>query len=151
MNDSIRSRFYEKILITDKNGCMRWIAGKFPNGYGCFKLNGKSVGAHRLSYQIHKGDIPPEMCICHKCDNKWCVNPLHLFIGTINDNVQDKVKKGRSVFGSKNGRTKLTEKDVIEIRKEINEGIDQRIIAKKYKIGQTTVSHIKQNQTWRHI
>lgn len=88
-------RFFDKILKTES--CWIWTGGSRGNGYGAFKLNGKVVDAHRVSYMIHKGDIPDHKLICHTCDNRSCVNPDHLFIGTHSDNMQDCKSKGRLV------------------------------------------------------
>jgi hypothetical protein len=94
---TVEERFFEKVNITDS--CWIWIGTPNRDGYGRMSVNKKQYLAHRLSYQIHKGEISNDLCVCHTCDNPSCVNPEHLWIGTHQNNVTDKVNKNRHAKG----------------------------------------------------
>lgn len=159
-------RFLAKIQKTDS--CWIWIGNYINSGYGIFWYNGKQTTAHRFSYTFYKGPIPTRMDVCHTCDNKKCVNPNHLFLGTHEENLKDMKKKGRSATGDKSGirkhpeiirrgenhiGAKANDKQVIEIRSLYDTGIIRNIceLARKFQLGQTTVRHIVKRDTWTHI
>jgi len=94
---SPKERFFKYITLT--NNCFEWNGSKDSNGYGLFGINHKLVRAHRFSFELFNGSIPPGLDVLHKCDNPCCVRPDHLFLGTDKDNVKDREEKGRGRKG----------------------------------------------------
>ena len=108
-NVSLSERFWQKVKASD--GCWEWLGSKNPKGYGTIQRNGLGTNvASRVSWELHFGDIPDGLFVCHHCDNPGCTNPEHLFLGTNKDNQQDSKRKGRrsDQRGEKNGNSKLT-------------------------------------------
>lgn len=130
--------------------CWEWTGCLSKKGYGWCCIIGLPQSAHRASWTIHNGKIPSGKHVLHKCDNRKCVRPSHLFIGTQVDNVADMDSKGRraSFVGTQNPRCKLTREQVIEIYLSDRAGLD---IAKQYRIAPQTVSAIKSGQNWSHV
>ena len=141
-------RFREKYKVDNKTGCWMWTSTVCGNGYGHIWDNGKQEKAHRISWEIHNGKIPEGMVICHKCDTPLCVNPYHLFVGTVIDNIKDRDKKNRQAKGEKQGISVLTDETAKQILKA--EG-KQEDIAERYGTTQQQVSRIKNRKTWKHI
>jgi hypothetical protein len=150
-------RFWSKV---DKSGggdtCWNWTAYCQPTGYGQIGLNGAIKLAHRISYRIAYGDIPDGLCVCHTCDNRKCVNPQHLWLGTHADNMRDRDNKGRGgnvdTRGEKHGRARLTASQVIEIRRRYAAGgIFQYELAKEYGVSRQLIGFIVNRKLWSHI
>jgi len=142
---------FEKHVIR-KEGCWGW-NGKDSKGYPrmtCRKALGANLG-HRASWIIHKGPIPDDLCVLHKCDNKICSNPDHLFLGTNMDNVNDMLSKKRNPIGTKVGTSKLTHENVVEIKKSLFNGVKASELARKFKVSANLIGHIKNNKTWKHV
>ena len=136
------------IIYKDYTGCFIVVShrAKPSEKYLTFMRDGKSNWSiHRWMYQKHKGQIPEGLFVCHTCDNPRCVNPDHLFLGTQKDNQRDSIKKERNAKGEKQGHSKLTEKDIMGIRK-LN--LIQEEIAKIYNTTQANISRIKTRQSW---
>lgn len=134
-------RFDDKIEYTDT--CWLWRAGKDRWGYGQFRYKGKTRSAHRIAYKLYVGEIPEGMFVLHKCDNPICVNPKHLFLGTLKDNSQDMVKKGRNNTGK--GSAKLTKEEVVQIRKSPESGV---ILAKMFRVTPSNISLVRNRKSW---
>lgn len=138
--------------VNDK--CWEWTGDIRENGYGRFWLNNKSVPAHRYSYELYFGKVPTDLFVLHRCDNPKCVNPNHLFLGTIKDNIQDMITKGRSPNqkGENNPAAKLTENDVLKIREIYATGeYLQKEIAKMFNMPLSSINQVIRGKRWKHL
>lgn len=136
--------------------CIVWIGPKNKDGYGMFQptpnCKKEHILMHRWAYWKHVSmEISSNDVIRHSCDNPACINPNHLIKGTHNDNVQDRVSRQRSAVGEVNGRSKLTEENVKEIKADINKGKLKTDIAKKFGITRRTVKFIEDGKIWKHL
>ena len=151
LDEQLLDRFWEKVDKRGENECWEWLGSKDKNGYGQIAVNSIVTKAHRLSWELCSNDeIPEEMLICHRCDNPSCINPNHLFLGNQSDNMIDMLRKNRGKHpkGENHYNAKLTEKDVLEIRKLINLNKSCYEIGKMFKVSKSAISHIKFNRTW---
>ena len=115
-------------------------------------MDGKQIGAHAYSWMITNGDIAKGKWILHKCDNPSCVNPEHLFTGTYRDNIDDMVNKSRHGLGERNGRAKLSEKKVVQIRDLYSSGkFTHDHLSEKFKVSPALISCIITKKLWKHI
>jgi hypothetical protein len=137
-----------------ENECWNWKKSKNKKGYGQFGIgHGTCYPAHRISYELYIGKIPRNMLVCHSCDNPSCVNPSHLWLGTIQQNNIDRDNKGRFVkqIGINHPGCKLTEEIVREIKKRIKTGEPMTYIARDLNINYSTIANIKYGSAWNHI
>ena len=142
---TLKERFESKFLPEPNSGCWLWVGGLTDIGYGGFWVNGRTLGAHRVSYELYIGPIGDKK-VLHKCDNRCCVNPNHLFLGTSQDNSNDMVEKNRQARGESCGNSKLTKKDVEKIRQS---DLSSRKLAEMFDISKTNILDIKNNKIWR--
>lgn len=156
--DDLVSSFYDRVDFypdTQDVECWGWLGQTDDKGYGRIrdKSSGEVYKSHRLSWTIHKGDIPDGMCICHKCDNPACSNPEHLFVGTQADNVSDMMNKGRGkkAHGEGHAGAKLTELDVAFIRHWMKCGYNNSEIAEVFPVNDRSISNIKIGKTWARV
>lgn len=144
-------RFWAMVEKTDS--CWLWTGAKHEFGHGIFVTDENLHRvAHRISWTFQNGPIPEGLCVLHNCpggDNPSCVNPTHLFLGTLTDNTQDMIKKGRSKFYGT--AAKLTSDKVVEIRARYAVGdITKKQLATEYRIHPSMVDHIISRRRWKH-
>ncbi len=147
---SVSDRLFSNIKKAP-SGCIEWTGHILGSGYGKITSMGKTLLTHRVSYEICVGQIPDDMCVCHHCDNRCCVNPMHLFLGTDLDNARDRSSKGRSCFGERSPHAKLSIRSVSEIRRLAREGVSQRNIARLFDVSQASVQRIACFKTWKRV
>jgi hypothetical protein len=147
-------RFWERVQKGD--GCWLWTGSISDTGYGKACIgHQRTMNAHRLSYVLTFGNIPDDMFVCYKCDNRQCVNPNHLFLGTPTANVHDMDQKGRRItpskLGEKNPAAKITFEIAEKIRAEYSQkNLTMTQIGQKYGITGAQVNHIVKFVHWRH-
>lgn len=132
--------------------CWEWTGHLDTKGYGKLRIDGKTTGAHRISWVLYNSQITSSDFICHHCDNPPCVNPMHLFKGSNMDNVRDAQSKGRysGMPGTANPSCKLSLDDVLYIRNN-SKTMTAIALAEKFSISPSTISCIIHRRIWRHI
>lgn len=153
------NRFWAEVEILKSNQCWEWTAGN-DGKYGSFGIcrNGKTITlkSHRVAYFIAFAVDAGALDVCHHCDNPPCCNPEHLFIGTRSDNLQDMIRKNRRVWkgmpGETNHRAKLSDSQVLDIRKRYSEGeFSQRAAALEFDVAHSLISRIVIGSAWPHL
>lgn len=161
--DHAVTRFLRKIRVADiaGDGCWHWEGAVQENGYGRFNADGKPTGAHRAAYSLFIGEIPSGADVCHACDNRRCVRPDHLFVGSRSDNMADALKKGRLSRGEKHAHAvlngvripaaKLSPDHVRTISARLTAGHKPSAIAEDFGVTQHAIIAIQRGRTWTHI
>jgi len=143
-------RFWAKVSKGEPNVCWPWLGAKKPKGYGNVRINKRYLIAHRVAYELTNGPIPEGLVVMHSCDNPSCCNPAHLSPGTVLENTEDMITKGRGnfehgnrCFGQRNCNATLSSKQVDELRSMYVRGqVKQSELAVKFGISQAAVSAI---------
>lgn len=164
MNGTLEQRFWDKVIPEPNSGCFLWIGGLSKVGYGVIgRGGGRSAGvvyAHRLSFELTYGPIPEGKEICHRCDNRACVNPAHLFLGSRADNMRDAASKGRlspqahperQRRGENHPNALLNDAVVRSIRRLRSKGQSYSEIANRHSIPKSLVAQVAARKTWRHV
>ncbi|HEV7673080.1 MAG TPA: HNH endonuclease [Candidatus Angelobacter sp.] len=152
MKLTIRERFLAKVCPDRESGCWLWRGMVIASGYGMVRFERKMYMAHRLAWKLFRGEIAPGLVVCHKCDVRACVNPEHLFVGTMMDNMRDMKQKGRNPHGDKHSRSKLTAEKVSRIKRMLAEDrMNMSEIAREYGVTPATIGCIARGTSWRHV
>ena len=143
---SLAVRFWSKVdKSAGPDDCWLWCGGRLVGGYGSFMISKRphvKTTAHRAAMIITAGPINAGLYVCHRCDNRACVNPAHLFLGTPTDNMRDAALKGRTRRGSAHPFSKLTEKQVDEMKRLRSGGSLLRVLSKRFGVAESAVSRI---------
>lgn len=146
------SRFLKRVseITPNERGCLIWSGAKDGNGYGTLQYRKRTFLAHRYAYEQHIGAIPAGMLVCHRCDTPPCVNTEHMFLGTLQDNMDDRNSKSRQAKGERGGRTKISEQAVREIKAN-HKNVSALELAARFGISRCQVYVIRSGLSWRHI
>lgn len=142
-------RFMRRVNKMTGTACWDWMRPA-PIGYGQLYWNGTPIGTHRISYRIFRGQVG-QMHVCHTCDRRACVNPDHLFLGTNQDNIRDRVKKGRSRRGQNHPRSVLKRADVVEARAMYLGGMSTSKIGERFGVDAETAGNAISGRSWSHV
>jgi hypothetical protein len=148
-------RFWRYVMPEPNSGCWIWIGSLAPSGYGQIrdKEADRPETAHRASWRINRGPIPEGMHVLHHCDQRWCCNPDHLFLGTNNDNIQDSAGKGRrkgkrAAVGEQQAAAKLTD-DIVRYIRASNDKL--RVLAERFGVTETLISMVRRRKIWKNV
>jgi hypothetical protein len=151
MNPITKERIENKVERIPEGGCWVWIGTTTVRGYGQIISNNRKHYAHRASYEAFIGEIPKGMHVCHACDNVYCVNPAHLFLGTQKQNLEDMARKGRSTKGERNPMSKLNKEDVKDIKHLFSTGLSDSEISIEFGVCRQTINNIRNGKVWKNV
>lgn len=151
MTQSLQRRFEAKFVVAE-SGCWLWTAAQNGVGYGKIGITRKSVrDAHRVSWELYRGDIPSGMLVLHRCDVKLCVNPEHLYLGNKTRNALDAVERGQNAVGAQCSFAKLTNTDVKFIRRAYTAGVRVRDLMSKFNVSESVIYRCVRRESYRNV
>jgi hypothetical protein len=160
MNVDLFRSFMEKVEQISVGNCWLWKGALSSNGYGSYWLGPRGkrkwYTAHKASWILHKGPVTGGLNVLHRCDNRACVNPSHLFLGTQSENIKDMVSKKRGNYenrarGTLNKASKLKDSDIPKILEEYTLGENKSALSRKYGVTRRAIHLIIENLTWKHV
>lgn len=147
-DEEAKAFFWANVDKTDK--CWLWRGSVTTDGYGRYMYQKKGYSTHRLSWWLHHGELPPSMDVLHTCDNRLCINPAHLYLGTDVENARDCIARGRAnkPKGEQHPRAKLNTAKVIAIRAS---NLPDKPLAKSYGVAPSLIYAVRARRIWRHV
>jgi len=149
------AKFWSQIKVGGVDDCWPWTGTTDNVDYGAFYLKGNGqYKSHRVAYALSRGYIPRHRLVLHTCDNPSCCNPCHVYAGTFSDNMLDKISRKRSwcTKGEGNPQSKLTNKDVLEIRRLYDEGnVSMKKLGKQFSVTTANINNVVQGKSWKHL
>jgi hypothetical protein len=142
-------RFWERVVKADGDGCWEWTGARLPSGYGYLWNGAAREYAHRFAWRLEHGPIPPGLEVRHRCDNRACVR--HTLLGTHAENMADMVARGRNPKGEATRLAKLTEDNVMELRRRVAAGEPAAAVGREFGICDTQASRIARGLRWAHL
>ncbi len=154
--ESIETRFSQKVQRAAPGACWEWQGSIANTGYGQMSVrrpDGRWTmeNTHRIAWKLAHGAIPADQCVLHRCDNRKCVNPAHLFLGTKADNIADMVSKGRQARGEKKPGAKLTAAVVRQMREMVKSGRTMKQVGRAIGVSASSVCMIASGKRWGHV
>lgn len=145
---SLQCEFDANVSVVE-SGCWEW-SGELNHGYGIIRFRGKKDRAHRVSLRLYRRIEAGKLLVCHTCDNKKCVNPKHLYIGTSQDNSNDAVERGLTPRNNRHNKSKLTPEAVNLIRATAKEYGSATRLARRFGVSTAAVCAVRNGKNWKH-
>jgi hypothetical protein len=146
------AKLLESVSV-DAAGCFNWTGNRNPDGYATTRMGVGQITkrASRLAYRVFRREIPEGMCVCHRCDNRACINPAHLYLGTNKQNSEDMAAKNRSCHGVAVNTAKMTPEKVLDLVARYNGGEKIGSLCDRFGISVPTLYRILNRQSWKRV